>query len=184
MSFKKSEYCSKSTKFKKGIRASPETEFKKGNVPWNKGKKRSEETKKKQKQKMQGREPWNKGLTKEIDSRIKCSEETRRKMSERNKGDKSWLWKGGITPLSKKIRNGVDLKLWRDVVFKRDNYTCIWCGARNKKGKKVILNADHIKPFSLFPELRFAIDNGRTLCKDCHRKTKTYAGKIHSVITQ
>ena len=88
------------------------------------------------------------------------------------------LWKGGITPINKKIRHSMGFNLWRIAVFKRDNWTCIWCGARSKKGKAVILEADHIKPFALYPELRFAIDNGRTLCKECHKTTETYGGKI------
>jgi hypothetical protein len=39
------------------------------------------------------------------------------------------------------------------------------------------LNVDHIKPFSLFPELRFDIKNGRTLCLLCHTKTDTFGPK-------
>ena len=81
-------------------------------------------------------------------------------------------WKGGSTPLNQKIRTSLEYKLWRESVFKRDNYTCIWCGIEGCK-----LNADHIKPFAFFPELRFAIDNGRTLCVPCHKTTSTYGSR-------
>lgn len=98
------------------------------------------------------------------------------------KGSENHNWKGGITPINRAIRTSTKYKDWRKSVFERDNYTCIWCGAKSSKGKKVILNADHIKPFSLFPELRFAIDNGRTLCTPCHKSTDTFAGKIRKLI--
>jgi len=92
-------------------------------------------------------------------------------------GEKCHLWKGGITPINTAIRNSVEYKSWRKSVFERDNYTCVWCGIKSEKGIKVHLHADHIKPFSDYPELRFAINNGRTLCIDCHRKTDTYLVK-------
>ena len=108
----------------------------------------------------------------------KKSLETRKKMVDSaRRGKDNHLWKGGITPLNISIRQSSEYKLWRESVFTRDNYTCIWCGARNGNGKTVTLNADHIKPFAYFPELRFAIDNGRTLCVPCHKTTNTYAGK-------
>ena len=98
----------------------------------------------------------------------KFSEDTRKKMSESRKGDKGNNWRGGITPINLRIRKSLEYKLWRTAVFERDNYTCIWCGS------KININADHIKPFAYYPELRFAIDNGRTLCISCHLTTDTY----------
>jgi 5-methylcytosine-specific restriction endonuclease McrA len=104
----------------------------------------------------------------------KRSIEWRLMQSLRYRGEKSPLWKGGVCREHLKIRQSVEYKLWREAVFKRDNFTCIWCGAKNGNGKTVNLNADHIKPFCDYPELRFAIDNGRTLCINCHKKTETY----------
>jgi hypothetical protein len=56
---------------------------------------------------------------------------------------------------------------WRKAIFARDNFTCQICKVRG-----TYLEADHIKPFAYFPSLRYDIDNGRTLCRPCHDKTK------------
>jgi len=90
------------------------------------------------------------------------------------RGKKNHFWKGGVSSVNTKIRSSLKYKLWRKSVFERDNYQCIWGG--KKHGSK--LNADHIKSFAYYPELRFDIDNGRTLCVDCHKKTDTYLKKL------
>lgn len=99
------------------------------------------------------------------------TEEARDKQRNAITGEKHWNWKGGITPTDKIQRNSLEYKLWRTSVFERDDYTCQLC---HKRGGN--LNADHIKRFCDHPELRFDINNGRTLCVECHRKTDTYGG--------
>ena len=92
-------------------------------------------------------------------------------------GELCHFWKGGVTPENKKIRMSLVYKQWRTSVFERDDYTCQEC-----KVKGGTLQADHIKPFALFPELRLDINNGRTMCVDCHKKTDTYGGKLNSSV--
>ncbi len=110
-----------------------------------------------------------------IESRIKISVNGAR-------GDKNINWKGGVTKESETIRKSVEYKLWREAVFQRDNFTCQECGEKESVSGK--LNAHHVKPFSLFPELRLAIDNGKTLCYECHQKTDTYLWKCPKNIHQ
>jgi len=98
-------------------------------------------------------------------------------------------WKGGIKSLELEIRKLSNYVIWRKKVFERDNYTC-----QNCEQYGVRLEAHHIKSFKeLYTEflkeynqfssiedketlIRLAtnwqpfwdIENGKTLCKDCH----------------
>ena|SRR3990167_5499748 len=71
-------------------------------------------------------------------------------------------------------RDTREYKTWRKSVFERDNYTCSWCGQVGGQ-----LNVDHIRPVSLFPDSILDIENGRTLCVECHKKTDTYGIKMY-----
>lgn len=90
----------------------------------------------------------------------------------KNLGKDNPGWKGGITSKNAILRSSYEMNCWRRAVFERDNYTCRGCGIRGNK-----LHAHHVLSFSKFPNHRFDVDNGLTLCKSCHKKTDNYAGK-------
>lgn len=129
----------------------------KGRPAWNKGIKT-------------GHTPWNKGMKGLYAGQAnpfygkKHTEETRAKM----RGDKNGNWKNGISKVNDSIRKSVEYLDWKAQVFIRDGRKCVWCGSTEK------IEADHIKPFSTYPDLRFDLDNGRTLCQPCHKTTDTY----------
>lgn len=79
------------------------------------------------------------------------------------------IWFGSKTPpwerTNREIRNSQEYTEWRTKVFERDEYTCQHC-----KKVGVELNAHHIKEFSKYPDKRFDIDNGLTLCVACHKE--------------
>jgi len=106
------------------------------------------------------------------------SEETKKKISESKlgkfKGTENPNWKGGTSRNYKTGYYSREYIIWRIAVFTRDNYTCQKCGAN---GNKKYLTAHHIKSFAHYPELRFEVDNGETLCEDCHKETDNYKGR-------
>lgn len=93
-------------------------------------------------------------------------------------GSKHPMWKGGVSNVRNRLRQSFEYKNWRKMVYDRDNYTCQMCLSSNK-----YLNCHHIVTFSYIAdtqslisyddylkcEFLWDIDNGITLCKDCHK---------------
>ena len=105
----------------------------------------------------------------------KFSEEHCRKISEARKREGKWVgedcpnWKGGVTPENDIDRKKDKYKRWRKSVFTRDNYTCQLCSKRGGD-----MEAHHKKPFADYKELRFSVNNGITLCKECHKNVDIF----------
>jgi hypothetical protein len=109
------------------------------------------------------------------------SDKTKIKMrNSAHRGSDHPNYKGGITALDKAIRRLPEYNTWRCGVFKRDNYTCRDCGKRGGnmeshhdpktfaqiiKDNNIITIEDALNCKELWD-----IDNGVTLCIDCHDK--------------
>lgn len=92
------------------------------------------------------------------------------------KGEGSPSWKGGISGENRSIRYSAFGQSWRKQIFERDNYTCQVCNVRG-----TYLEAHHIFRFAYFPDLRFNLWNGMTLCRPCHDKTKKHDRKLQLI---
>jgi hypothetical protein len=107
-----------------------------------------------------------------IESRLKIGASKLGKKVPLLQGANHYLWKGGISRGYRKGYKG-DFKYtqWRASVFSRDNWTCQTCGARG------YVEPHHVKGWAKFPEHRYDVENGVTLCKSCHKLTYNYKGK-------
>lgn len=65
-----------------------------------------------------------------------------------------------------KFRKTEEHYAWVRAVYERDNFTCQICGYN----KGAILNAHHIYSYADFEKFRNDLDNGVTLCEDCHKE--------------
>lgn len=90
------------------------------------------------------------------------TELTKQKISLSQVGKKRKKFFEYLTPISRRERLLFRSSLQKKIL-KRDNYTCQICGVRGGW-----LQVDHIQPWKSYPELRFDLDNCRTLCMSCH----------------
>lgn len=76
-------------------------------------------------------------------------------------------YKKGNIPFTRKEvdgRQSLRAKQWCKDIKMRDNYVCTICGSIK------MLHAHHIKDWYKYPELRFELSNGITLCNPCHAR--------------
>ncbi len=135
-------------------------------VSFLRGKSPSEATRKKMSEAHRGKSSWNKG--------IPLSDEHRKAVSISLRGEKHWNWQGGIKPLNAIERNRMEYKQWREAVFKRDGFKC-----KIANGDCVHdVHAHHILRFSEYPELRFNVKNGITLCENHHPMKRSHEQEL------
>jgi 5-methylcytosine-specific restriction endonuclease McrA len=151
-----SETILKMSKIRNGTHLSNETKEKLKKI--NTGKHLSEETKKKISDKLK---------------KYKKKKEHIAKVGLAQRGKKHWNWKGG----KQRERHNGDWKYinWRKNVFVRDNFTCQIC---RKVGG--YLQAHHIKSWAKYPKERYILDNGITLCLECHKKIHNNAKVVNT----
>lgn len=93
-----------------------------------------------------------------------------------NGGPGHWNYKHGQSKGYREGKGSYEHVAWRKAVFERDNYTCRRCGDRGG-----YLEAHHIKGWAHYPELRFVVDNGLTVCVPCHAALDEHRAKFLKV---
>lgn len=133
-----------------------------GRVSTFKGKRHTEEAKQKMRDASRGNKN-RKGKNHTYESKQRMSK-TKRELNSACSGERHHSYKDGKVAERRGIRFSTEYKRWRYDVFARDGFTRQQCG--DTKGGNLV--AHHIKAFANYPELRFSIDNGITLCNKCH----------------
>lgn len=93
----------------------------------------------------------------------KSTPESSRKAGLKIRGKNHWNWIPDRSKIKKKERPS-EAETWgRDILY-RDDFTCQIC---HEVGNN--LNAHHIKSWKDYPDDRYDLDNGITLCFECHK---------------
>ncbi len=73
----------------------------------------------------------------------------------------------------------LEYQKWSSLIKSRDCYTCQVCGRRGGH-----LHAHHMNAWNAFPQERYNLKNGVTLCFLCHEKFHQIYGKGDNTIFQ
>ncbi len=73
----------------------------------------------------------------------------------------------------------IEFVKWAKAIKVRDNFECVICGARG-----VYLEAHHINGWNAYPEQRYDLDNGVSLCRFHHDKFHELYSKGNNNIFQ
>lgn len=132
----------------------------------------TEESRRKQAASMKGRKPPNAGQPWSDETREKHAyrqtPEYRERQAERQRGEKSHLWKGGVTDAERVRMSAWEWRERRKECYERDNWTCCDCGVHCSSQGKNKIQAHHV-----IPRRHGGSDelgNLVTLCISCHHK--------------
>ena len=75
-------------------------------------------------------------------------------------------------------RNTKENDQWRKAIYKRDGNVCRACGMRR------MLHAHHLFNWSEYPQFRYRLYNGITLCENCHEDFHKLYGKKNNTVVQ
>src|SRR5699024_4547332 len=120
------------------------------------------------KKKMSARTPGRKRLIK-----LMQTDEYKKKQRISKTGERNGMWNPNLTEEDRMhTRNYRDYKVFKDGVLKRDGYTCIRC--QSKKVDDLVVH--HINGYHWDEGSRTEIDNGATLCNECHKEFHSIYG--------
>lgn len=139
---------------------------------------------KEHKAKLRGRKSWNSGNDSSVTkSCLVCSSSFKSRLKAMRKycshtcsgkarsGQKAYQWKQDRVEIevNKRRHWSTDYRKWRTAVFTRDGYKCKISDA----DCCAYIEAHHILSWKEYPNLRFNINNGITLCRVHHPRKRT-----------
>lgn len=113
------------------------------------------------------------------------SDEYKAKIALANGGENNGMWNPNLSPEERErqrrhARRYPGYQEFRRKVYERDNYTCVKCG--DDTGGNLVVH--HLNGFHWDEGSRTEVDNGATLCNDCHNTFHKIYGRRNNDLFQ